>query len=222
MHTPLALCAIACALAAAAPAQAADYANVVSSTPITRQLNVPHEQCADQPVAMPAPTTGAGAVVGGILGGLAGNAIGAGAGRALATGIGAVAGAVAGNQVEAYDQPPAYGAMTTCSTRYSLESQVIGYDVVYQYNGQQYRTRLPQDPGDRLAISVRPEAATFDAPHPPRPDAAWTPPGPPPYAAPYPAPAYPVAVVEAPYGYFAPPPIVIGARFGYGGGRHFR
>lgn len=35
------------------------------------------------------------------------------------------------------------------------EEQVIGYDVVYRYNGRKYETRLPYEPGKRLKIRIQ-------------------------------------------------------------------
>lgn len=139
------------------------YANVVSSTPVVVQTSVATRQCEDVPGYVQTPTSGGGAVVGGILGGLAGNAIGAGAGRAVATGVGALAGALVGNSVEASSTPPTSVVTTNCIYSRSPRSQVIGYDVVYEFGGQRYTTRTARDPGDRLALDVRPSgAASYD------------------------------------------------------------
>ena len=35
------------------------------------------------------------------------------------------------------------------------EEQIIGYDVVYRYNGRKYQSRLPYEPGKRLKIRVQ-------------------------------------------------------------------
>jgi hypothetical protein len=171
------------------------------------------------------PTTGGGAVVGGVLGGLAGNAIGAGAGRALATGIGAVAGALVGNQVEASNTPPVPVTTTSCAYTRTQQTRIIGYDVVYDYNGQRRTARVASDPGDRIALDVTAvgEApVTADVPPPARIVQADPYPYPPAYPAPYGVYPYgPPVYVDGPYAYGVP--VFIGGQFGFGGrGRHFR
>ncbi len=222
------------AVAAGLPVQ---YADVVSSTPVVVQGSVPSQQCDDEPGYVQTPTSGGGAVVGGILGGLAGNAIGAGAGRAVATGVGAIAGALVGNGIEASNTPPTPVVTTNCVYSRTPQSQVIGYDVVYEFNGQRYTTRTARDPGARLALDVRPSGtASYDslsiadggqgAPYPspsgPMYPAVGGSPGPA-YATPYtdtwyPYPPFNDASVS--YGYPVAP-IYIDGRFG-GRGRHWR
>ena len=235
---PLSRIALAAGLSVGGAALAAppspEFGTVISSTPVVVQTTVPRQQCVDQPGYVQTPTSGGGAVVGGILGGLAGNAIGAGAGRALATGVGAIAGAVVGNNVEASNTPPTPVTTTNCVYSRSAQSQVVGYDVVYEFNGQRYTTRTARDPGARIALDVRPAGETssygsaYDAP--PLPNVAQGPGYP--VAAPYGAPAvYPAPYTDTSYGY--PPfndgyygpvvpavPVYIEGRFG-GRGRHW-
>ncbi len=217
--TPL----VAVGLAAACSAAfATEYGKVVSSTPVTTQVSVPRQQCADQQGYVPAPTSGGGAVVGGVLGGLAGNAVGAGAGRAAATVIGAVAGAVVGNNVEAANTPPVPVTTTNCTYVRTQETRVIGYDVVYEYNGQQHTARLARDPGDQIALDVSPAGAVADATPAVQPvPAPAYPVYPPPAYGPY-YPYGPYAYSDGPYGYVGVP-VVVGGRFVIGGyGHHFR
>ena len=212
---------------------ATEYGTVISSTPVTRQVTVPRQQCADQPGYVQAPPSGGGAVVGAVIGGLAGNALGAGAGRALATGIGALTGAAVGNSVEAANTPLQPVTTTQCVYTRGVENRTIGYDVVYEYNGQQRMARMARDPGDRIALAVGPAADTLPdgaATNAPQNDsvAAYPPPYPayPAYPAPYPAPVYD-PYPYGPYGYgpygYVGVPLVIGVHGGWhGGGRHFR
>ncbi len=211
---PLPTLVLATGLAAAAGAASAlppapQFGTVVSSTPVTVQVTVPRQQCENVRAYVQPPTSGGGAVVGGVLGGLAGNAIGAGAGRAIATGVGAIAGAAAGNGVEAANTAPVPVTTTNCVSSRSTESRVIGYDVVYEFNGQRYQTRTTRDPGARIALEVRPvgempvdrgQVVTSTAP-----------------VASYPAtpayPAYPVAAYPA-----YPDPLYVYPPFGYGSG----
>jgi hypothetical protein len=122
----------------------------------------------------------------------------------------------------------------TCGAVTAYQNQVIGYDVVYEYNGQTYSARVAQPPGARIALQVMPadaQAPGVDAPPPAAPPVAVysQPVSPyPPYYAAYPAPYpyVPYAVVRTygyvPYPYYdARPKTVVGARWGGGGGhRH--
>ena len=212
------------ALAASAVAsQAAEFGTVISSTPVNVPMTVSQRVCDTERQVVPAQQTGAGAVVGMIAGGLLGNTIGGGSGRALATGVGAVAGAVVGNQVEA-NTAAANGTevpVQRCRIVNTTQQRTVGYDVMYEYNGQRYSTRMSYDPGSRVEIDPKPRDSM---PVPLAQAAPETSTSTTVYAAPEPvyAPA-PVYVnpypVYAPY-YVAPYPAVsIG--FGYYGG-HYR
>jgi uncharacterized protein YcfJ len=160
MNLPLkstALAASAFALfGAAGSAQAAEYANVVSATPVTSSFPVSRQECADAQRVVPSQPSGGGALVGAIIGGVIGNQFGHGAGRAAATGLGAVTGAAIGNNAELSNSPGQVVPVRDCRTVGSYENRVVGYDVVYEYRGQRYTTRTATDPGPRLAIDVRP------------------------------------------------------------------
>ena len=156
LKTSLAAAASAALLGAAATASAAEYANVVSATPITGSVAAPRQDCFQGEQVVQQQPSGAGALIGAIAGGVVGNQFGHGFGRAAATGLGVVAGSAIGNNVEANANPPTTVPVRRCRTVNGYESRVVGYDVVYEYNGQRYTTRLPSDPGPRLAIDVRP------------------------------------------------------------------
>jgi len=244
MNTPAKFTALAAAAVAlmgtAGLARAADYATVISATPVTGQVNVPRQQCADVDRQVVRQPSGGGALVGAIVGGVLGNTIGHGAGRVAATGLGAVAGAAVGNNVESNGNGGYAQTVRDCRTVGSYESRVIGYDVVYEYHGQRYTTRTATDPGPRLAIDVRPAGAPLDnvgprggydaAPAYGQPPASYGQPVPaydydagPAYAPP-PPPAYyyrpaPVYYGPAPV-YYGPP--VIGIGFSTGWHRGYR
>lgn len=142
-----------------------DFAQVISSRPIIRQVavNEPRQQCWDEQVTYrePAPVAGnnaAGAILGGIIGGVAGHQFGGGSGRAVATGIGAVVGAGLGSHAGEYRRPAAVrtGYETRCQTvdDRRFEDRVEGYDITYRYNGNVYHTTMPYDPGNRIAVNV--------------------------------------------------------------------
>ncbi len=231
-------------LGATASAGAADYANVVSATPVTGSVSAPRQDCFQGEQVVQAQPSGAGAVIGAIAGGVLGNQFGHGFGRAAATGLGAVAGSAIGNDVEANANPPTTVPVRRCRTVNGYENRIVGYDVVYEYNGQRYTTRLPSDPGPRLAIDIRPtgnapldrvgppttsygpvppayaQAAPgySEMPHTYYDDApAYYPPAPAYYSAPYySAPYYSAPYYSAPY-YVAP--AAIGLGIGYWVGR---
>ena len=188
----------------AADANAAEYARVVSSSPVSSTVAVPRQECAEVQQVVQQQPSGAGALIGAIAGGVLGNQLGHGFGRAAATGVGVVAGSAIGNNVEANANAPQTVSSQRCRTVSAYQNRVVGYDVVYEYNGQRYTTRLPNDPGSRLAIDIRPAAtsAPLDRVGP----AATYSAVPPAYAD---APAYvqsqPAYVEQAP-AYYAPAP----------------
>ena len=208
MKLPLHLGVLAAALMPLA-SQATEYATVISSTPVTVTANAPRRVCSDEQRYVQPQPSGAGALIGAIAGGLLGNNIGAGFGRAAATGVGVVAGAAIGNSVEANAYPPADVPVRRCQAVASYEPRVVGYDVVYEYAGKRYSTRLAQDPGPQLALDVRPaDAGGYAAP--PQAEYIETP-EPRGYYAPVPVVAGPPAIYVAP---------VVGYSIGYsyGGG----
>lgn len=144
------------ACAGIGPAQAAEFATVVSSTPVTVQLAVPRQVCNDGQQFVQQRPSGAGALIGAIAGGVIGHNLGNGFGRAAATGLGAVAGAVVGDQVEAANSPVSVVPMRQCQNVASYEDRIVGYDVMYDYAGQRYSTRMARDPGRQFAVSVQP------------------------------------------------------------------
>lgn len=147
-------------LFAAVPlAHAAEYATVISATPAVAQVSVPRQECADVEQYVQPQPSGAGALIGAIAGGVLGNQFGHGVGRAAATVGGVVAGSALGNHVEASSTAPGVVPVRRCRTVSAYESRTVGYDVVYEYHGQRYTTRMASDPGPRLAIDVRPQAA---------------------------------------------------------------
>jgi uncharacterized protein YcfJ len=214
--------------------QAAEFATVVSSTPVNVPMTVAQRVCSNERQVVPAQQTGAGAVLGMIAGGVIGNTIGGGSGRALATGVGAVAGAVAGNQIEANTAVAAGTEVPVqrCQVVNTSQQRTVGYDVMYEYQGQRYSTRVDHDPGSRLEV-VRgrdgvPTPVAAAAPQPqPQPQQYGQPVPAYGQAAPVyaPAPVYyspaPVVYAPAPVVYVNPYPVVnIG--FGYYGGYHRR
>lgn len=145
------------------PAMAQEVGRVISSTPIVQQQATPRQVCANQPVVVSEPKTGAGAVIGALAGGGLGNAVGNGGGRAIATMVGVMGGAILGDRMEGGNT--SVQNVPQCSTQVFYENRVTGYNVVYEYQGRQYAVQMPNDPGPTVQLQVVPvgSAATIPA-----------------------------------------------------------
>jgi uncharacterized protein YcfJ len=196
---------VAMALASSA-ASAAEFANVISKTAITQQVSVPAQSCQTQMVPVSPARSIGGAIVGGVAGGLLGGTVGSGSGKGVAAAAGAIAGAIVGDRLDNPSGPVATQAMQICQNITQYENRVVGYEVVYEYNGQQYTTRMDRDPGNRIAISVVPEGGAAMLP-PSAPSTVTYPQSTVIYPAPVVYPAYPP---YPPYG----PNLVIRPYFG--------
>lgn len=137
-----------------------EYAQVVNVAPVKDTTSTPHEVCGDQTVTHQEPYKDqhqvGGAVVGGLVGGLLGHQIGGGKGKTLATVGGAAAGAFAGHEIQKNHQENNATYTTVehrCHTVTSHTSKTVGYDVTYEYNGQQQHVRMDHDPGSRVQVS---------------------------------------------------------------------
>lgn len=143
-----------------------DYARVVHVEPIVHRVRVetPRRECWDETRYVESrphlsdPAVGGRTLLGGIIGGVIGHQFGSGRGRDAAT----IAGAVIGSGV-GYDSARRRAEVGTqervvqrCATRYErdYEERIDGYRVTYEYNGREFTTRLPYDPGDRMRVRV--------------------------------------------------------------------
>jgi len=86
-----------------------------------------------------------------------GSQFGHGRGRDAAT----VAGALIGSRVGYDSARDRYSrveerVVERCNVRYETEyeERIEGYRVTYEYNGREYTTRLPYDPGKRIKVRV--------------------------------------------------------------------
>ena len=153
-----------CALPLAQAAQFEDFGRVVRVQPRIEQFSQPRQECRTeyQQVPVQQQRGAGGSIVGGIAGALLGNQIGGGNGRVAATAAGAIAGAVVGDRVENNGRP-ATGvqeqAVRQCRTIESVDSRTVGYDVTYEYRGQNHTAFMQRDPGNRvrLRVSVEPD-----------------------------------------------------------------
>jgi uncharacterized protein YcfJ len=125
-------------------------------------VTVPRQACTTQWVnethRVDAPRNYGGAVIGGVAGAVLGNQLGQGHGRTAATALGAVVGAFTGDRVARRgrdartEQVPRQ--VQTCQTVNEVQQRLTGYQVTYDYRGQQYTTLMPEHPGRNLQVRV--------------------------------------------------------------------
>jgi uncharacterized protein YcfJ len=144
-----------------------DEADVISSTPIYRVIEIesPQEECWEEEVVRQdvrrrdrSATPG---ILGMIIGGALGNAVG---NNSSSRKVGTVVGAVLGGSV-ARDVSRANDARNSrvyveteerCRTVYNTrqEEKLVGYDVSYSYNGIERTVRMSDDPGRTVRVRV--------------------------------------------------------------------
>ena len=135
-----------------------DFAEVVASKAVYESYKVPVEQCTDQVVQQKKAVQDqhqiAGTVLGAVVGGVLGNQIGGGTGKKIATVAGAAAGGYAGKQVQNDMQNKDVESTTrrVCKTVQKTEQKIVGYDVTYLLDGKVRKTRLEQEPADRIPV----------------------------------------------------------------------
>lgn len=136
-----------------------DRAKVVSSTPVYEQVNEPRRECWTEYESRETYRNGnntGGAILGAVVGGLVGSTVGKGNGKVAAAAVGAATGAVVGDRwngrgdSHAYEERP----VERCRVTANYRQEVVGYDVTYRYNGRNFSTRLPYDPGEWLSLNV--------------------------------------------------------------------
>jgi len=149
---------------------AADSAEVVAVTEITKTIKTPREVCEDVQVQEQAPVKDpyrvTGTVIGGVAGGLLGHQVGHGRGKTAATVAGAAGGAYVGNQVQKSMQKGDVVTKTkrVCKTVYDTSEKVVGYKVTYRLEGREGVVQTSFKPGatlpvkDGQVIVTRPES----------------------------------------------------------------
>lgn len=156
-------------LMAAAPAIAQSqyvYAEVLETRPIYQAVTVasPREECWEEEVRVRESRHGQSrtpVLISTIIGGALGNAVG---NNKSSQRVGTVVGAVLGHSVgrdivrnNNHPQSARYQTVQHCETvtRYDEEERLMGYQVTYRYNGEEFTVRADQDPGDRIRLRVR-------------------------------------------------------------------
>jgi uncharacterized protein YcfJ len=174
---------VAAGLATAASAQVyGDTAKVLSATPVFDRT-VPRRECRIEPTTtyeerriVPAPEArarndgiGAGTILGAIVGGVIGHQFGnSTGGRDHGTAAGAVIGGLVGNSIERdnsdgyrragnevlVERVPVERDVERCAPAGEPTERIVGYEVRYEYNGREFRARMPFDPGPQMAVNV--------------------------------------------------------------------
>lgn len=141
------------------------YAEVIDSRPIYQSVTVasPTEECWQEEVRVRDSRhqgSNTPVLLSTIIGGAIGNAVG---NNKSSQRVGTVVGAVLGHSVgrdivraNSHPQPARYQTVQHCEevTQYRDEERLIGWQVRYRFNGEEYSVRTDQDPGDRIRLRV--------------------------------------------------------------------
>lgn len=139
-----------------------DYAKVISATPIYEQVSIsrPQQECWTETVAYErnhGSNSATPTLLGAVIGGAIGHAVGKND-RRSGTAIGAVLGGSIGHDIgkKQGHRSVEYRDEQRCETRNvtHYEDRLMGYDVTYRYQGENYYTRMDRDPGKRLKVAV--------------------------------------------------------------------
>lgn len=154
------------ALSSAVSAQQSyEMVAVVSAQPVYQlaQIETPQERCVEERVLVDRAkrqSSGTPIIVSTIIGGAIGNAVG---NNKSSKRVGAVLGAVLGNSVgrdiarqSQSSDTRQYQIVERCETVFVSheEERLLGYDVIYLFNEQQYSVRMAQDPGSQMKVRV--------------------------------------------------------------------
>jgi uncharacterized protein YcfJ len=97
-------------------------------------------------------------IIGGLIGGLVGSQFGGGSGRKVLTVLGALAGSSIANGVaQTRRHNKSYSTLhRSCHTTYETETSeyVDGYEVFYEYGGQEFSKIVRNHPGDEIRVHV--------------------------------------------------------------------
>jgi len=144
------------------------FGEVVSTQPITDVVIGPRQVCSDVAVSQRLPERDGnvgGTVAGAVIGGLLGNQVGSGDGRKAATVAGAIAGGFAGREA---DRRHVGGRIVTrteqqCQTINEAKEQVVSYRVSYRDpDGGMGEIETRTNPGKRVALGERERVIGYD------------------------------------------------------------
>jgi uncharacterized protein YcfJ len=138
-----------------------DNARVTGVEPQYERVRVARQVCSNQWLNEPRHDdrrSYGGAVLGGVAGALIGNQLGGGHGREAATALGAVVGAFTGDNIQNRDRwdprAPVSREVTVCRNVDDMQPRIVGYQVTYDYGGQQFTALLRDNPGRFLPVRV--------------------------------------------------------------------
>jgi uncharacterized protein YcfJ len=163
----LASCASICTISASGQTTY-EYGDVIETRPVYQivEISEPMEQCWEEEVVIDRYPSRSGSrtpvLVSTIIGGALGNAVGNGKSNKQ---IGAVVGALLGHSIgrdivtdrnRSRNAVRDYETVQRCETAYEQfeEERLVGYQVTYLYNGEEYSVRTDSDPGDRIRLRV--------------------------------------------------------------------
>lgn len=139
-------------------------ADVLQSTPIYRAVETssPREECWLEEVvreSRPQSRSRTPNILGAVIGGAIGNAVGHNkSNQRVGAVVGAVLGASVASDISRSNRRSnvRYETVERCETVYEryLEDKLVGYDVVYSYNSQEYTVRTQRDPGATIRVRV--------------------------------------------------------------------
>lgn len=144
------------------------YADVLESRPIYQSVTVsaPREECWQEQVKVrDSHRSGSRtpALLSAIVGGAIGNAVGNNSSsRKVGTVVGAVLGHSVGRDIVAANnrhEPARYQTVQHCEVvdEFYDEERLMGYQVRYRYNGEDFSVRMNDDPGQRIRLRVQVE-----------------------------------------------------------------
>lgn len=156
-----------------------DVARVLAATPLYERVSEPRRECRtevmeERRAARPDgyrtagnEGSGAGTVLGAIIGGVIGHQFGnSSGGRDRGTAAGTIVGGLVGNSVERdtastlspgeklVERAPVTREVERCRDVPETRERLVGYDVRYEYQGREFRTRMPYDPGPQMPVNV--------------------------------------------------------------------
>ena len=144
------------------------YAKVTRVSPVYHYVEqtTPVKECWDEPVSRERVyygNTGGSTLAGGLIGGIIGHQLGHGRGRSATTALGTIIGAQIGHDAGGYrtytDHETYRNVCQVIQKDDGFEVVQDGYQVNYEFEGKNYNTHLPYDPGDRIKLKVEVESS---------------------------------------------------------------
>lgn len=92
-------------------------------------------------------------ILGGVIGGAIGNRVGSNkSNKKVGAVVGSILGASIASDLNRHDRHISHRCKNRYTTRF--EQQLVGYDVLYNYRGNTYRTTMQDHPGNRVQLRL--------------------------------------------------------------------